>query len=241
MITKPAFVGYLTLGDGGLDYSVEAALALEKGGVDLLEIGIPFSDPIADGPSIAQAMQRSLAQGTKPTDALVFIERIRRHSKIPLVLFSYYNPIFQAGDGFLQALKEEGANGILILDQPLEEANQKILPQIFIASPSTTDQRLKTIAAKTEGFLYYVCQKGVTGMRDQLPSFVAQDLQRIKAVAHTPVVAGFGISNAKMAKEILRYADGFVVGSYFVKEMGKQVPVERLTQLAKEIDPREKV
>jgi len=238
MIKCPAFIAYLTIGDGGLDYCLESALALESGGVDLLEIGIPFSDPVADGPTIQRAMQRALDNGTKLADTITFIERLRRHSQIPLVLFTYYNPVFQAGEKFLQEAKTAGANGILILDQPCEEASQTVLEQVFIVSPSTTDERLPKIAAKSQGFLYYVCQKGVTGVRHELPTFVASDLKKIKTIAHTPVVAGFGISERSMAQEVLRHADGFVVGSYFVKEMENKASPEKLSQLAKAIDPR---
>jgi len=234
----PVFVAYLTIGDGGLDYSLESALALEKGGVDLLEIGIPFSDPVADGPVIQKAMQRALEGGTKLADTITFIERLRRHSQIPLVLFTYYNPVFQAGERFLQEARQAGADGILILDQPYEEAKQKILDQIFIVSPSTTSERLSKIAAKSQGFLYYVCQKGVTGVRQELPAFAFSDLKKIKNIARTPVVAGFGISERSMAQKVLRYADGFVVGSYFVQEMGKRASPDKLSQLAKAIDPR---
>jgi len=234
----PVFVAYLTIGDGGLDYSLESALALESGGVDLLEIGIPFSDPVADGPVIQKAMQRALEGGAKLADVITFIEQLRRHSQIPLVLFTYYNPVFQGGEKFLQEARQAGADGILILDQPCEEAEQNILDQVFIVSPSTTQERLSKIARQSRGFLYYVCQKGVTGVRQNLPAFVADDLKKIKNIARTPVVAGFGISERGMAKEILRHADGFVVGSYFVQEMGKRASPEKLSQLAIAIDPR---
>lgn len=233
----PAFIAYLTAGDGGMDYSLQAALALEKGGVDLLEIGIPFSDPVADGPVIQKAMERSLKAGTTPEMVLSLIREIRKHSSIPVVLFSYYNPIFIAGESFLKRAKEAGVDGILIVDLPVEE-DTPILDRVLLVSPSTSDERMEQIAQKAKGFIYYVCQKGTTGARQELPEAVKTDIARIKKYTSLPVVAGFGISNKKTAEMALSSADGFVVGSLFVDAIGRKVSPEELTQLARSIDPR---
>lgn len=233
----PAFIAYLTAGDGGMDYSLEAALALEKGGVDLLEIGIPFSDPVADGPVIQKAMERSLKAGTTPEMVLGLIKEIRKRSSIPIVIFTYYNPIFLGGEQFLKKAKEAGADGILIVDLPLEE-NCPILDRVLLVSPSTPDERIEQIAKKAKGFIYYVCQKGTTGARQELPEAVKTDIARIKKYTSVPVVAGFGISNKKTAEMALKSADGFVVGSLFVDAIGKKISPEELTQLARSIDPR---
>lgn len=241
MIQKDAFIAYLTLGDGGLSYSLDAALALVEGGVDLLEIGLPFSDPIADGPVIQRAMQRSLQQGTKGSDFLAFALEFRKHSQIPLVIFSYYNPILTLGDVFLSQAKEAGASGLLIVDLPYEHLSESVLDSILVVTPSTSQDRLEQIAARAQGFIYYACQKGTTGMRQGgLPQQVAQDIRRIKAVSALPVAIGFGIGSKQAAAEALSLADGFVVGSYFVDAMSRKVSPQELTLLAQQLDPRKK-
>lgn len=238
----PAFIGYLTAGDGGLDYSLEAALALEKGGVDLLEIGIPFSDPVADGPVIQKAMQRSLEQGTTPDDVLELIRRIRKKSSIPLVLFSYYNPILQGGKEFLLKAKEAGAQGVLIVDLSIEERKKEleVLDQIWIISSTTSEERMEKILPLCRGFIYYASQKGTTGARSGFPEGFGAKIKEIKKRSSLPVVAGFGIASRESAQEALRYADGFVVGSLFVAAMGRKASPEELTQLAQSVDPRRK-
>lgn len=238
MIKSPAFIAYLTLGDGGLDYSLSCALALVKGGVDLLEIGLPFSDPVADGPVIQKAMERSLKQGTKAKDLIPFLQAFRKHSDIPIVIFSYYNPILALGPAFLEEAKQEGANGILVVDAPFNCIPPSALDPILIVSTSTPQSRIEKIAASAKGFIYYACQKGTTGVRSSLPEHFAHDIARIKKTTKLPVAAGFGIGQRQTAEEALRHADGFVVGSYFVEAMGRKVTPEELTQLAKNIDPR---
>lgn len=237
----PAFIAYLTLGDGGLDYSLESALALVKGGIDLLEIGLAFSDPVADGPVIQEAMVRALRSGTKTQDLIAFLKAFRQKSNIPVVLFSYYNPILAAGKDFLIKAREAGANGMLIVDLPFNCMPESSLDPILIVSPSTPQDRLKEIVKKGKGFIYYACQKGTTGMRGGLPAHFSQDVARIKRESQLPVVAGFGISQRQTAKEAIDCADGFVVGSYFVDAMSRKVSAEELTQLAKQIDPRRSV
>jgi tryptophan synthase alpha chain len=236
----PAFIAYLTAGDGGIEYSEKAALALIAGGVDLLEIGIPFSDPVADGPTIQRAMTRSLQAGTTPQHVLELVQRVRRETNIPIVLFSYYNPMLRAGEDFLQKAKECGASGILIVDLPLEEAQTGPLEQVFIVTPSTSEARLKSIAEKSQGFIYYACQKGTTGARKGLPEDFSKNVQRIKKNTQLPVAVGFGIADRSSAAEALQHADGFIVGSHFVEAIGKQVSPSELTRLAQQIDPRRK-
>jgi tryptophan synthase alpha chain len=234
----PAFIAYLTLGDGGLDYTLESAHALVKGGVDLLEIGLPFSDPIADGPVIQKAMERSLDAGTQTSDLIPFLKAFRQTSEIPIVLFSYYNPLFIAGNTFLDLAKEAGADGMVIVDLPYELTPESLLDPILIVSTSTPEDRLQKIVQKGRGFIYYACQKGTTGMRSGLPEHFENDIRRIKRHCSLPIVAGFGISHRQTAKEAIDSADGFVVGSYFVEAMSRKVPPEELTRLAKQIDPR---
>ena len=234
----PAFIGYLTLGDGGLEYSLRAALALIEGGVNLLEIGLPFSDPIADGPVIQTAMERSLACGTKTQDLIPFLRALREKTDVPIVIFSYYNPILALGPAFLEEAAQAGANGILIVDLPFELIPKSSLDPILVVATSTSEERLKAIVAQARGFIYYACQKGTTGMRGTLSRHTPQDLARIKQATDLPVAIGFGISTQKTAEEALKHADGFVVGSYFVDAMSRIATPKELTQLAKKIDPR---
>lgn len=237
-LKKPLFIGYLTLGDGGLDYSLQAARALIEGGVNLLEIGIPFSDPIADGPVISQAMQRSLDKGTTIHDAIPFVQELRKHTQIPLVLFSYYNPLLSAGETFLNDAKKAGIDGMLIVDLSFEGMSSSILDPVCVVTPTTSDERLEKIVKTARGFIYYACQKGTTGMRKALPYGIDKEIARIKRHTSLPVVIGFGISNREMAAEAMSLADGFVVGSYFVAAMARKAPPQELKQMAEAIDPR---
>ncbi|MCP3679635.1 MAG: tryptophan synthase subunit alpha [Gammaproteobacteria bacterium] len=243
---RQAFIGYLTAGHRGAQMTQEAALALIEGGVDILEIGVPFSDPIADGPVIQQAMSAALATHSDFTAALEIISNIKRVSSAPIVLFSYYNPLFARG--LSQSLNEAAAAGVdalLIVDLPLEESSAcyqncdslGIAPVNLIA-PATPPQRIKAISENCRAFLYYVCRNGTTGIRDALPDNYPQQVETIKRMSSHPVAAGFGIANRQMAAAALSCADGFVVGSRFVKAISEGASAEMLQQLACSIDPR---
>lgn len=245
----PAFIGFLTGGDGGVKYTVDCALQMVEGGVGILEIGFPFSDPIADGPVIQQASMRSLAAGTKAETLLEIAEGVRSKSEVPLVLFSYYNPLLKKGSGYLRELKESGYDAVLAVDLPppidgmdahpyYQALSEAGLHPILIASPSTDCQRLGKIKEKSEGFLYYACQKGTTGVRKSLPDDFARNLVALRQDFGVPVAAGFGIADRETARKALEHADGFVVGSAFVKRMADKVEPEVLKQLARAIDPR---
>ena len=246
-VRNKAFVAYLTAGDGGIKRTLDAALALIEGGVNLLEIGVPFSDPIADGPVIQRAAQRALESGTTLRDVLWLTEQIRKQSDIPLVLFSYLNPVLSAfNTSFFHDAKQVGIDGVLIVDCPIEESSevhsrcieQGIAP-IYVITPSTPLPRIRKIDQQGAGFLYYACRKGTTGVRSSLPHDFAETMQRIKSNVHLPVVTGFGISTHEAASEVLRYADGVVVGSLFVKALEDGMPPEELTRLAQLIYPQE--
>jgi tryptophan synthase alpha chain len=240
-----AFIAYITAGDGGVQHTLDAALALIKGGVNLLEIGIPFSEPVADGPVIQRAAARAIKIGTNLQDILWLVQQIRQHSDIPLVLFSYYNPILaKMQTNFLQEAAKAGVDGLLLVDCPIEESKdirqaclaQQLAP-IYVITPYTPLNRIQQIADYGEGFLYYACRKGTTGMRAALPEDFADKMQMIKANVKLPVITGFGISDKQMAQQVLAYSDGVVVGSLFVKAIEDGASAADLTQLAASINP----
>ncbi|MBX7067334.1 MAG: tryptophan synthase subunit alpha [Parachlamydiales bacterium] len=217
---KNAFIGYLTAGDAGKKEFLE----LIDIGVNLLEVGIPFSDPVADGPVIQKAMARALKKGTTPEKTLDIVREIRKESEVAIVIFTYFNPIQKNLALFLQKVKEAGADGILIVDLPLEESDeyrklchQLDLDPIFVIAPSTPPERIEKIAEAGRGFLYYACRKGTTGARSGLPEDLRSKVAAIRKKSNLPIAVGFGISERKTADEILTIADGFVVGSYFVE------------------------
>lgn len=242
---QQAFVGYLTVGDGGIQRTLAAALALIAGGVNILEIGVPFSDPIADGPVIQRAAARALAAGTTLNDVLELVATIRQHSAIPLILFSYLNPILavQQSD-FFERAKTAGVDGLLLVDCPLEEGQglheqclqQKIAP-IYVITPATTIARMQQLDQHGHGFLYYACRAGTTGMRADLPPAFVQDIQRVKATVRLPVITGFGIANVTAARTVLSHTDGVVIGSLFVKAIEDGIQVPELVTLVKNINP----
>lgn len=240
---EKAKVAYLTAGDGGVAASVEYFLALVKGGVNLLEVGIPYSDPVADGPVIQQAMERALGAGITVKDSLEVIRQVREQSDVAIIVFTYYNPIQGDLAGFLSAAKSAGADGILIVDLPFEEAaNYRHLCRILglspitVIAPSTRPERMKELLTSVDnGFVYYACQKGTTGTRDGLPLDLASQLDQLRQATSLPIAVGFGVANAAMVQAILQLADGCVVGSYLVRQIANQVTPEDLTKLTMEL------
>jgi tryptophan synthase alpha chain len=239
------FAAYLTAGDGGIQKTLTASLALIRAGVNLLEIGMPFSDPVADGPVIQRASVRALQSGTGLKDILWLAKEIRQVSNIPLVLFSYMNPILSAwSSGFFADLRHAGIDGLLLLDCPLEatqnfhkkcEAHQ--IAPISIIATSTQTARIQSIAVQAKGFLYYACRKGVTGMRSTLPEDFPDKIAAIRAQTNLPIIAGFGIASRASAEQVLHHADGVVVGSLFVKAIEDGLDETALSELAKNICP----
>lgn len=238
-----AKIAYLTAGDGGMDLSTDYFLALVKGGVNLLEVGIPYSDPVADGPVIQAAMERALAANTDVAQCLALIRRIRQQSQVAMIIFTYYNPIQADLAGFLSAAKSAGADGILIVDLPYEEAanyrhlcKHLNLAAINVIAPSTSAQRMKLIlAGQEDGFVYYACQKGTTGARTSLPAELAQRISAVRCASNLPIAVGFGIANAAMVTAINTLADGCVIGSYLVAQVGRQIAPAELTRLTLEL------
>ena len=222
---EKALIVYLTAGDPDLPTTEKLCLALATAGVDILEVGVPFSDPTADGPVIQAAALRALKNGTTLEAVLAMIEEIRKVSEIPIVLFGYYNPVFSYGASrFADRAREAGVDGALIVDLPPEEAPELRrytdpagLDFITLVAPTTDDERITKITSQATGFLYYISVMGITGTKKPEVKMIEKDVARIRRFSSLPVVVGFGISTAAQAAEIGPQADGVVVGSAFVK------------------------
>jgi tryptophan synthase alpha chain len=220
-------VAYITAGDPSLDATLEFVLALEEAGADVIELGVPFSDPLADGPTIQRASERALKAGATLPGILDLVRRIRQSSQIPLVLFSYYNPILQMGlEKFAAAAAGAGADGVLATDLSPEESAEyrqimarRQLDTIFLCAPTSTDERLASIAACSSGFVYLVSRTGVTGAKDTLPDDLPALLRRLRSFTALPVVVGFGISLPGHITLLGGLADAAVIGSSLVAEI----------------------
>src|SRR6202047_4942889 len=223
-------VAYITAGDPSLDATLEFVLALAEAGTDVIELGVPFSDTLADGPTIQRASERALKSGTTLAGVIELVRRIRQSSQVPLVLFSYYNPILQMGlETFARAANEAGADGVLITDLTPEESDDyrsilaaHNLDTIFLGAPTSTDERLAKIAAVSSGFLYLISRTGVTGAKDALPDDLPALLRRARKVTQLPIAVGFGISLPGHVSVLGGLADAAVVGSALVSESEKR-------------------
>ena len=224
-------VAYLTAGDPTLDATLEFVLAVAEAGADVIELGVPFSDPLADGPTIQRASERALKSGTTLAGVLNLVRRIRQSSQVPLVLFSYYNPILQMGlEKFAAAAAGAGADGVLATDLTPEEADDyrrilrsQRLDTVFLAAPTSDDERLEKIAAASSGFLYLISRTGVTGAKDSLPDELPALLRRVRRFTDLPVAVGFGISLPGHVSDLGGLADAAVIGSALVSEI-EQAP-----------------
>ena len=239
-------VAYITAGDPSLDATLQFVLALAEAGADVIELGVPFSDPLADGPTIQRASERALKSGTTLAGVLDLVRRIRKSSQVPLVLFSYYNPILQMGlEKFATSAASAGADGVLATDlTPEESADYRRilaahhLDTIFLGAPTSTDERLAKIAACSSGFLYLISRTGVTGAKDALPADLPSLLRRARAVTHLPIAVGFGISLPGHVSVLGGLADAAVVGSALVSEIEKARSVDAAASaLAAKIRP----
>ena len=230
--SRGAFVAYLTVGYPTLEKTESAADALVAGGADVLELGVPFSDPFADGGVIRAAAYEALRQGVTLGDAIKLAGRLRaKHPETGIVVFSYYNPVFSMGlSAFADKAKEAGVDAVLIVDLPLEEREEllvelrpRCIGYVPLIAPNTPIDR---VAASAEGvgdsFLYVITVKGTTGARTELPADLADRLEAIRRVSPLPVAAGFGISTKEQADAVSRHADGYIVGSALVKRLGEE-------------------
>lgn len=233
---QKAFVAFITAGDPSLQKTVELALAIEKAGADIVELGVPFSDPLADGVVNQLAAQRALNSGTTLRGILDVVCEIRKKSQIPIVFFTYYNPIFHFGlKKFLVEAEKTGADGALILDLPPEEAEREWpknspLKRISLIAPTTPRKRVEEIVKTSGGFIYYVSRTGVTGMQSKVASELAQHIKMIRLCSPMPICVGFGISNPEQAKAVSQIADGVVVGSAIVDQIAKHGSEENLPE-----------
>jgi tryptophan synthase alpha chain len=244
---RKALIAYITAGDPSPDRTPSLVAALERGGVDLVELGVPFSDPIADGPVIQRGAARALKAGTNVRKVLDVARRIREHSQIPLLLFTYLNPVLRYGlDALARDAKAAGIDGCLLTDLSVEEAAPYVsamragdLDTVFLAAPTSTPERLKLVADYSTGFVYLVSRTGVTGERATLSDSLGPLVTAMRGLTKLPLAAGFGISTAEQAAAVAKVADGVVVGSAFVRliEEGQNDPAleARLEAFAREL------
>ena len=248
---RKGFIPYICAGDPNLKKTAELGLALEQSGADLLELGLSFSDPLADGIVNQLAAQRALSAGATIRGVFDCVREIRRKSQIPIVLYSYLNPIFQFGaDKFHREAEATGIDGLLILDLPPEEdgdegdrlkrsSSQTGLVHIRLIAPTTPAERIKTIAKSAKGFLYYVSREGVTGARDAIATSLPAKIAELRKFSDLPIAVGFGISNPEQAQEVAQYADAVVIGSAIVdliaKYSDKAEMIEKVSAFAGQI------
>jgi tryptophan synthase alpha chain len=226
---RGGLITYVTAGDPDLDRTPDVLRALDRAGADVIEVGVPFSDPIADGPAIQRASERALAAGSHLGAVLDLVAGVRGDLRAPLVLFTYLNPVVRMGvDVFAARAAAAGVDGVLLLDLPIEESaatratlNGRHLDQVFLLSPTTTDVRLAEAARLGRGFLYAISRLGVTGARAAVASTARPLVARVRAVTSLPVALGFGVSRPEHVAEILAFADAAVVGSALVDVVGR--------------------
>lgn len=218
---KPGLVAYVTCGDPDVDTTVAIILAAIEAGADVIELGVPFSDPVADGPVIQAASERALMGHTSLKDVLAVAREVRRHSDAGMIVFSYMNPLLRYGlEKFCAEASEVGVDGVLVTDLPIEEAGPYLaatskynLDPVFLVAPTSPDARLKMIAGKTRGFVYAVSRTGVTGTRQEVADDARGLVSRLRKFTKLPIAVGFGVSNAEQFAEVGRFADAAVVGS----------------------------
>ncbi|MDD5060304.1 MAG: tryptophan synthase subunit alpha [Candidatus Omnitrophica bacterium] len=242
---KKALIVFITAGFPDLATTLKLVLSLERSGVDIIELGVPFSDPLADGPVIQEASSYSLRKGTNLAKILNLVKQLRKNTDIPICLMTYYNPVFCFGEKrFVDQALASGVDGLIVPDLPPEEAKEFLsyadrcgLFNICFVSPTTSAARIKTITKKAKGFIYYVSTCGVTGKRNKLSPDLKTNLIRIKKLTTLPVCVGFGISTPQQAKAVSKISDGVIVGSAIVdkisKYIGRKHLVEKLSAFVK--------
>lgn len=240
--SKPGLVAYLTAGDPDLKTTLAIAIAAIDAGADVIELGVPFSDPLADGPVIQRASERALKHGTKLTDVLALAKELRAaRPQAGLVIFTYYNPVLRFGlEKFCAAAEEAGVDGVLVTDMIVEEAGEYLaclerhkLAPIFLAAPTSPDARLEKIAAASKGFVYAISRVGITGTQQSLAGDAEQLVTRLRKYTKLPIAVGFGVSNAEHFAAVGQFADAAVVGSALVATIEKSTPAEAPSSIAR--------
>jgi tryptophan synthase alpha chain len=220
-----ALIAYITVGYPDTATTPKIAATLAESGCDIIELGIPFSDPLADGATIQRASYQALQQGTTPQICLDVASRLRRKISIPIVFMTYYNPVLNFGlEAFCQSCQRAGINGLIVPDLPPEEGveleaitQKRYLDLIYLLAPTSTEERIATVAERSRGFIYLVSLTGVTGARDTLPSELESFVKRARRRAKQPLCVGFGVSNPEQAKRVAAIADGVIVGSRLIQ------------------------
>ena len=236
---RPGLVAYITCGDPDLDTSREVALAAIHAGAEVVELGVPFSDPVADGPVIQRASERALKHGTNLSGVLAMAKQIRAQSRAGLIVFSYLNPILQFGlEKFCAAAAEAGVDGALVTDLPVEEAGDYLkamkahkLAPVFLAAPTSTERRLRDVARKSRGFVYAISRTGITGTRQELAGDARLLVERLRSYTKLPIAVGFGVSTPEQFAEVGAFADAAVIGSAIVQRI-EQSPGREATAVA---------
>ena len=236
-----ALIPFITAGDPDLATTAKALEVLAQNGADIIELGVPYSDPLADGPTIQAAATRALQRNVRLDDVLEIVKQVAPKIEIPIILFTYYNPIYYRGvDTFLKQVKEAGVSGLVVPDLPLEEAEILLKPAraigievTLLVAPTSSKERINAIAAQSEGFIYLVSVTGVTGVRSQMASGVKDILTNLHNTTDKPIGVGFGISSPEQAKQIKDWgADAAIVGSAFVKRLAEGTPETGLKAIA---------
>ena len=227
---ETAFIPYVTAGDPDLETTKAIVVEMARRGADVIELGIPFSDPLADGPTIQASSQRALDKGATLEGIFGCAENIRKETDVPIIIFSYYNPVHRYGlEAFVNRCVDVGVDGALVTDLPPEEAgiygelmSAAGLDTVFLLAPTSRDERIKLVADATTGFVYYVSRAGVTGEQTSLSDTLAPMVKKIKEFTNKPVAVGFGISDPQQAQEVARHADAVVVGSAIVRRIAEK-------------------
>jgi len=244
---KKAFIVFITAGYPNLNTTGKLILEFSKTGADIIELGVPFSDPMADGPVIQESSQAALKKGINLKQILELVKKIRKDTQVPICLMTYYNPVFCFGEErFVREAKNSGVDGVIIPDLPPEEgsslikhANKSDIDLICFIAPTTTPERIKFISQTSKGFIYYVSLTGITGARWNLPVDLISNLKLIRKYTNKPLCVGFGVSTAAQVKQIQKVADGVIVGSAIVKKIKENIGnpdlVKKVTDFMKKL------
>jgi tryptophan synthase alpha chain len=235
---QKAFISFITAGYPNLNVTEKLVLEFDRIGVDIIELGVPFSDPMADGPIIQEASQAALKNKVNLAQILALVRRLRQRAQVPICLMTYYNPVFRYGEeAFVKAAVCSGVDGVIVPDLPLEEAHslrtlsrKSSLDLVCFIAPTTSGKRVKSIAQAARGFIYYVSLTGVTGSRTSLPADIAYNIRQVKKATSKPVCVGFGISRPEQVRDISRVADGVIVGSAIVGKIKENIGKKDLVQ-----------